>query len=64
MEPWPGLLCGGPNQRRQDAPTKNLPPLPPAKIYLDQEASYASNETCINWNAPLVFILASVLPEQ
>jgi len=63
-EPWPGLLSGGPNQRRQDAPTRNLPPLPPAKVYLDQEASYASNETCINWNAPLVFILASVLPEE
>lgn len=63
-EPWPGLLSGGPNQNRQDAPTKNLPQLPPAKIYLDEEASYASNETCINWNAPLVFILASVLPEK
>jgi endoglucanase len=63
-EPWPGLLSGGPNQNRQDAPTKNLPQLPPAKVYLDQEASYASNETCINWNAALVFILASVLPEK
>jgi endoglucanase len=63
-EPWPGLVSGGPNQNRQDAPTKNLPQLPPAKVYLDQEASYASNETCINWNAPLVFILASVLPEK
>jgi endoglucanase len=64
VEPWPGLLSGGPNQNRQDAPTKNLPQLPPAKVYLDQEASYASNETCINWNAALVFILASVVPEK
>jgi len=63
-EPWPGLLSGGPNQNRQDPPTKNLPQLPPARIYLDEEASYASNETCINWNAALVFILASVLPEK
>jgi endoglucanase len=64
VEPWPGLLSGGPNQNRQDGLTKNLPQLPPAKIYVDEEASYASNETCINWNAPLVFILASVLPEK
>ena len=37
-----------------------LPDLPPAKMYLDEEASYATNETAINWNAPLVFVLAGV----
>jgi hypothetical protein len=26
--------------------------------------SYASNEIAINWNAPLVFLLAGVLPER
>ena len=38
--------------------------LPPAKMYLDEEASYASNEVAINWNAPLVFLLAGALPEK
>jgi endoglucanase len=39
-----------------------LPDLPPAKIYVDSQNSYASNEIAINWNAALVFLLASTLP--
>ena len=35
-----------------------LPELPPAKMYVDDEASYATNEIAINWNAALVFALA------
>ena len=34
---------------------------PPAKIYADKLASYASNEICINWQAALVFLLAGEL---
>jgi endoglucanase len=61
-EPWPGLLSGGPNAARQDAVLQALPPnLPPAKIYSDDQGSYASNEICINWQATLVFLLAGVL---
>jgi len=61
-EPWPGLLSGGPNAARQDAVLKALPPnVPPAKVYSDDQASYASNEICINWQAMLVFLLAGVL---
>jgi len=60
-EPWPGLLSGGPNRARQDPAMKSMPELPPAKMYLDDQASYASNEVAINWNAPLVFLLAGVL---
>jgi endoglucanase len=63
-EPWPGLLSGGPNRVRQDRALQALPELPPAKMYLDEEASYASNETAINWNAPLVFLLAAGLSER
>ena len=64
-EPWPGLLSGGPNRSRQDPAMESLPQgLPPARMYLDVEASYASNETAINWNAPLVFLLAGALPES
>jgi endoglucanase len=61
-EPWPGLLSGGPNHNRQDPAMKSLPDLPPAKMYLDNQQSYATNEVAINWNAPLVFLLAGVLP--
>jgi endoglucanase len=62
-EPWPGLLSGGPNAGRQDAVLKKLPAdLPPAKVYADDQWSYASNEIAINWQASLVFLLAGVLP--
>jgi len=62
LEPWPGLLSGGPNAARQDPVLQALPSgLPPAKIYSDDQASYASNEICINWQAMLVFLLAGVL---
>ena len=60
-EPWPGLLSGGPNRGRQDAAMQKLPNGPPAKMYLDEQASYAGNEVAINWNAPLVFVLAAAL---
>jgi endoglucanase len=59
-DPWPGLLSGGPNANRQDAPTKSLPDLPPARIYVDDQDSYASNEIAINWQGALVFLLAGV----
>lgn len=59
---WPGLMSGGPNAGRQDAVLAKLPKdLPPAKVYADQLASYASNEIAINWQAALVFLLAGEL---
>ena len=63
-DPWPGLLSGGPNHARQDPAMQKLALLPPAKMYLDEEGSYASNEVAINWNAPLVFLLAGALPDK
>ena len=63
-KPWPGLLSGGPNQRRRDPAMRRLPDLPPAKMYLDHQESYATNEVAINWNAPLVFVLAGALATQ
>ena len=60
--PWPGLLSGGPNAGRNDDVLAALPGnLPPAKVYADQSASYASNEIAINWQASLVFLLAGQL---
>jgi len=61
--PWPGLLSGGPNQNRQDADMAKLPPnTPPARMYLDDQPSYATNEIAINWQASLVAALAAALP--
>ncbi len=62
-EPWPGLLSGGPNRSRQDNAMRNklAADLPPAKSYLDDQDAYAANEVAINWNAPLVFLLAGAM---
>ena len=59
-EPWPGLLSGGPNQRKQDPAMQKLADVLPARMYLDDQESYATNEIAINWNAPLVFVLAGL----
>jgi endoglucanase len=39
---------------------EDYPDTRPAKAYIDHTSSYASNEVCINWNAPLVFVLAYI----
>jgi endoglucanase len=61
--PWPGLLVGGPNshqgRRGEDKKTKAAPP---ATVWFDDQNDYVTNENAINWNAPLVFILAEALP--
>ena len=62
-EPWPGMLSGGPNRFGGDPVIDALPATPPARRYRDDQGSYASNEMAINWNAPLVFLLASLLPD-
>jgi hypothetical protein len=40
---------------------KALPNLPPARVYADNQDSYASNEIAINWQAAMVFLLAGVM---
>ena len=63
-DPWPGMLAGGPNKNRNDNILLNLPAnLAPMKVWADNQDSYAGNEIAINWNAPLVFILAGALPD-
>lgn len=65
VEPWPGLLVGGPNRNRQDPVMATLPPdTPPDLMYVDHVESYATNEVAINWNAALVFLLAGVLDAE
>jgi len=56
-DPIPGFIAGGPNNHRQDESSVNYPSDYPAKAYMDVEASYASNEVCLNWNAPAVFVM-------
>lgn len=58
-EPIPGLLVGGINSDRQDmyrAP--HYPGNLSGYSYTDERCSFASNETAINWNAPLTAVLA------
>jgi endoglucanase len=62
--PWPGLLSGGPNAKRDDPELQLLPATtPPARTFLDRQNSYGSNEVAINWNAALVFALAGLLSD-
>jgi len=56
-DPVPGFVIGGPNDDRQDQHEVEYSSQYPAKAYKDVEPSFASNEVCINWNAPAVFVL-------
>ncbi|MDZ7607892.1 MAG: glycoside hydrolase family 9 protein [Cyclobacteriaceae bacterium] len=60
--PYPGFVVGGPNFRLQDKGSLDAAGLHyaselPAKSYIDVVESYASNEICINWNAPCIYML-------
>jgi endoglucanase len=61
-EPYPGLLAGGPNKGKQDPELRKLDAdTPPAKSFVDELESYASNEIAINWNAPLAYLMAAFI---
>jgi endoglucanase len=57
--PWPGLLSGGPNAHGGDSVADALAKAPPMRMWLDDQQAYSMNEIAINWNAPLVFLLAA-----
>jgi endoglucanase len=57
--PWPGLLSGGPNATPSDPTGMALPKASPMRMWMDDERAYSLNEVAINWNAPLVFLLAA-----
>lgn len=61
-EPIPGFVAGGPQPGQQDKAHCRVayPSSLPAKSYLDDNCSYASNEIAINWNAPLVYVSAAI----
>ena len=61
--PYPGFVIGGPNFRLQDiGPLTQAgfayPSELPAKAYIDEIPSFASNEICLNWNAPCIYVLS------
>ena len=55
--PVPGFILGGPNMHKQDRQQVKYATDFPAKAFADVQDSYASNEVCLNWNAPAVFVL-------
>ncbi|WP_167604952.1 glycoside hydrolase family 9 protein [Maribellus sediminis] len=61
-DPIPGYLAGGPNLAvLTDCDPKEVKRSPyPAASYVDVECSYSTNETAINWNAPLVFLVSGL----
>lgn len=60
--PVPGWLVGGPNPNNisQDCGINHYPNRAPAKCYIDELCSYSTNEIAINWNAPLVYVVAAM----
>ncbi|MEN9017412.1 MAG: glycoside hydrolase family 9 protein [Hellea sp.] len=62
VAPIPGFLVGGPHTGKQD--NCNYSGSLPATTYLDDWCSYSTNEVTINWNAPLVYVLAAISYNQ
>jgi endoglucanase len=62
--PPPGALAGGPASRhyRGFPPDSQLAGLPAQCRYLDEPTSETTNDVCIRWNAPLVYVAAFLSP--
>jgi len=60
VQPYPGLLAGGPNANAVADDGCSYTSTFPAKLYSDNTCSYSTNEICINWQAPLVFTLLAL----
>jgi endoglucanase len=56
--PPPGALSGGANSRPHPdfEYDRRLVGLPPQQCYLDEPTSEVTNDICIRWNAPLVYV--------
>ena len=65
-EPVPGMLVGGPQPGGEDVGSQEWECKDyrvsgaPAKSYLDDECSYASNEVAINWNSPAAYLAGAI----
>jgi len=60
--PWPGRLIGGPHSSKSDAPASISQCATSATCWFDVSADYWTNEVAINWNAPLAYALAALMP--
>ena len=58
--PPPGALAGGPTSKEHPGfpSASRLAGLPPQQCYLDEPTSETTNDICIRWNAPLVWMAA------
>lgn len=57
----PGLLSGGAASGLNDAVAQEkLQGQPAGKCFVDDAASYSTNEICIYWNSPMVALLAGI----
>lgn len=62
INPVPGFVIGGPHTGEQDG--CDYAGSFPATTYADHWCSYSTNEVTINWNAPLVYVLAALHTAQ
>ena len=63
-EPVPGMVIGGPSlQATNDCGKSSYPSSYPALSYIDDECSYSTNETAINWNAAGTFLFLGLSSE-
>jgi endoglucanase len=59
-DPVPGFMVGGPNPGQEDkgyCASKQYKSNLPARAYMDETCSYASNEVAINWNSPFAYLV-------
>ena len=64
--PPAGAIAGGPTSKEHPGfPTDpRLRGLPPQQRYLDEPTSETTNDVCIRWNAPLVYMAAFLAPAR
>lgn len=56
----PGMLVGGADNGLEDDYAKKMcKDEAPSMCYIDNEASYSTNEVTVYWNSPLIYILAA-----
>ena len=59
-DPVPGMLVGGAdNSLEDDYAKKMLKNEAPSMCYVDNDASFSTNEVTVYWNSPLIYILAA-----
>lgn len=57
-----GMLVGGPAMGLFDECAKHfLSGKPPMMCYIDDKESFSTNEICIYWNSPLIYVLSRIV---